>query len=152
MAVRSVLVPRPPEAVWSVLSDPRAYGRWVVGTHDSEPLTRDWPAEGSALRYAVRAGVRRVTGRTVVRRCEPGRQLELEAQMPRPGVGRLRISIDIRPWGDETLVIVDEHPLAGAAGRLHNPLSELALQIRHRHMLQRLTRVVEEAEHAGETA
>ncbi len=141
MAVRPILIRRPPEAVWAVLGNGHRYAEWVVGTHDSRPLDGDWPAVGSALRYVVRVGPWRLSGQTVVRVNEPGRRLELEAHSGR--LGTARIAIEIRPWGDDTLVIVDEHPLAGPGGRLHNRGSEALLQLRHRRMLRQLARVVE---------
>jgi uncharacterized protein YndB with AHSA1/START domain len=144
MAVRPVLIRRAPEAVWSVLADGRSYADWVVGTHASEPLDGDWPAVGSAIRYTVKFGRYRAHGRTVVREAEPARRLELEAQSR--VIGTARIGIALRPWGEEhTLVTVDEHPLTGPGGRLHNLASEALLQIRHRLMLRRFARVVESA-------
>ncbi|MGK5532978.1 SRPBCC family protein [Streptomyces sp. URMC 129] len=141
MAIRPVLIRRPPEAVWAVLRDGHRYADWVVGTHASEPLDGDWPAVGSAIKYTVKAGPWHAGGRTVVRAHEPGTRLELEAQS---GVlGSARISIEVRPWGEDTLVVVDEHPLTGPGGKLHNMASDALLQLRHRRMLRKLARVVE---------
>ncbi|MEO3749358.1 SRPBCC family protein [Streptomyces sp. B6B3] len=141
MAVRPVLIRRPPAAVWAVLADGDRYADWVVGTHDSRPLEGDWPSVGATLRYVVRVGPWRLGGETVVRVNEPGRRLELEAHSGR--LGTARIAIEIRPWGDDALVIVDEHPLRGPGGRMHNRSSEALLQLRHRRMLRQLARVVE---------
>ncbi|RBM16118.1 SRPBCC family protein [Streptomyces sp. PT12] len=142
MAVRPILIRRPPPAVWAVLCDGSRFADWVVGTHDSAPLDDDWPAVGSAIRYVVRLGPLRARGRTVVRFHEPGRRIELEAQSR--SAGTARIAIEVRPWGrDTTLVTVDEHPLTGVIRHLHNPLFEAVLQLRHRLMLRNLARVVE---------
>ncbi|WP_326595514.1 SRPBCC family protein [Streptomyces sp. NBC_01803] len=141
MAIRSVLIRRPPDAVWAVLRDGRRYADWVVGTHASEPLDDAWPAVGAAIEYTVKAGPRQLSGRTVVRAHEPGRRLELEAKSGL--LGTARIAIEVRPWGEETLVILDEHPLTGAGGKLHNMASDTLLQLRHRRMLRKLARVVE---------
>ncbi|WP_049573099.1 SRPBCC family protein [Streptomyces sp. SBT349] len=144
MAVRPVLIKRPPAAVWSVLSDGHRYADWVVGTHDSEPLDADWPAVGTAIRYTVKIGCKRLAGRTVVRYLDPVRRLELEAQSKL--VGTARIGIELEPWGEtSTLVTVDEHPLTGPGGRMHNTVSEALLQLRHRRMLRHLADVVEAA-------
>lgn len=51
--------------------------------------------------------------------------------------------MEVRPWGKDTLVILDEHPLRGAGGALHNGLLDAAQQIRHRAMLGRLARLCE---------
>ncbi|MEU8886005.1 MULTISPECIES: SRPBCC family protein [Streptomyces] len=141
MAVRHQLVRRPPHAVWAVLADPSSYGEWVAGPSESVPLDDTWPSQGSRLRYTIRLGPWSVEGVTTVRHQETGSELELEAAFA--PLGTARIFFQLRPWGEETLVVCDEHPLRGLGGTLHNPVSEAALQLRHRGMLARLARVVE---------
>ncbi|MEU1126074.1 SRPBCC family protein [Streptomyces sp. NPDC005899] len=143
MAVRHHLIDRPPSALWAVLEDEELYGQWVVGTSDSRPAEGRWPELGSSITYTVHLGPKELSGRTTVRRIERPGALELEADSGR--LGTARIAFDIRPWGeDRTLLIVDEHPLSGVGGILHNTLLDGVLQIRHRSMLARLARVVEE--------
>lgn len=142
MAVHHQLIRRPPDAVWAVLDDRDRYCDWVVGTADSEPGDGDWPEVGSNLRYTVRIGLWTLHGRTVVRRCERPRMLELEAESGK--LGTARIAIDVRPWGDDTLIIVDEHPLTGVQGTLHSAAFDAFLVVRHRRMLSRLAAVVED--------
>ncbi|GAA4967940.1 hypothetical protein GCM10023238_39840 [Streptomyces heliomycini] len=67
--------------------------------------------------------------------------LELEAKAG--PLGTARIAIEVRPWGDHCLVIVDEHPLKGAGGAVHNVAVEALIQIRHRTMLARLAKICE---------
>ncbi|MFC8705782.1 SRPBCC family protein [Streptomyces anulatus] len=141
MAARQHLIDRSPSAVWAVLEDERLYGEWVVGTSASRRENGDWPEMGSSIVYSVRLGPKEFTGRTVVRRIERPRTLELEAEAG--PLGSARIALDIRSWGDKTLVIVDEHPLRGLGGTLHNVLLDSMIQIRHRTMLARLARLVE---------
>lgn len=152
MAVHHQLVRRPPYAVWAVLADPACYGDWVVGPSESVPLDQTWPAVGSRLRYTVRLGPWSAYGVTTVRHQESGSELELEASFKK--LGTARIFLQLRPWGEEeTLVICDEHPLRGLGGTLHNAASEAILLLRHRGMLTRLARLVEqdyvEQDHAG---
>ncbi|MEU7115368.1 SRPBCC family protein [Streptomyces sp. NPDC046182] len=142
MAVRHQLVHRPPHAVWAVLADPTRYGEWVVGPSESTPLDQNWPEVGSRLRYTVRLGPWSTDGTTTVRHTVSGRELELEAAFT--GLGTARIFLQLRPWGEETLVVCDEHPLRGLGGTLHNSVTEAAVQLRHRGMLARLARVVEQ--------
>ncbi|WP_052864357.1 SRPBCC family protein [Streptomyces niger] len=142
MAVRHQLIARPPAAVWTVLEDCTRYGDWVVGPSDSDPLDDTWPDVGSTITYKLRLGALQMTGHTVVRRHEPPRWLELEAHCD--PLGSARIALDIRPWGrDETLVVLDEHPLRGFGGMAHNFVLDALLQVRHRNMLKRLAKVVE---------
>ncbi|MER7698020.1 MULTISPECIES: SRPBCC family protein [unclassified Streptomyces] len=148
MAARQHLIDRSPSAVWAVLEDERLYGKWVVGTSESHLEQGDWPELDSSITYCVRLGPKEFTGRTVVRRIERPRTLELEAEAG--PLGSARIALDIRPWGSRTLVIVDEHPLRGVGGTLHNVLLDSLIQIRHRTMLARLARLTERMTPAGE--
>ncbi|MCX5205551.1 SRPBCC family protein [Streptomyces sp. NBC_00237] len=143
MAVRHQLIRRPPHALWDVLCDPSRYHEWVVGTHASRPGEGDWPKPGSTLLYTVRFGPGEFEGTTVVRRHEPPYALELEAHSG--PLGTARIAFDIRPWGEHTLVVLDEHPLRGVGGALHNSAVDALLQLRHRRLLGRLARIVEES-------
>ncbi|MFD7031497.1 SRPBCC family protein [Streptomyces sp. NPDC059917] len=142
MAVRHQLIHRSPRTTWAVLADPELYGEWVVGPSASRPLDHDWPAPGSRLRYTIRLGPWSTEGTTTVRHQEALRELELEASFR--SLGTARIFLQLRPWGEETLVVCDEHPLRGLGGVLHNPVSEAALQLRHRGMLARLAKLVEQ--------
>ncbi|MEV6764046.1 SRPBCC family protein [Streptomyces sp. NPDC051105] len=143
MAVHHQLIRRSPQAVWGVLADPARYGEWVVGPSGSMPLDQAWPAVGSRLLYTMRLGPWSADGVTTVRHQEPGSELELEASF-KP-LGTARIFLQLRPWGEEeTLVICDEHPLRGLGGTLHNAATEALFLVRHRGMLARLARLVEQ--------
>ncbi|MGW5731865.1 MULTISPECIES: SRPBCC family protein [Streptomyces] len=144
MAVRHQLVRRPPHALWAVLEDESRFHEWVTGTHSTSPGEGDWPKTGSTLNYTVRIGPKEFEGFTVVRRHEPPRILELEAYSG--PLGTARIAFDIRPWGEHTLVILDEHPLRGVGGALHNSAFDALLQLRHRRLLAQLARVVEQSQ------
>ncbi|MFE0631206.1 SRPBCC family protein [Streptomyces sp. NPDC058864] len=149
MAVRHRLVRGALEEVWAVLADGRLYGDWVVGPSSSRHSAGDWPGVGSSIEYTVILGPVKLTGETIVRLCRPPRQLELEALSG--WLGSARIAFELRPWGHDTLVIVDEHPLRGPGGALHNAALDALLQVRHRSMLGRLARVVEtHGAHEGE--
>ncbi|CAM5261427.1 SRPBCC family protein [Streptomyces griseomycini] len=141
MAVRHRLIRTSPQTVWDVLSDGSRYAEWVVGTSSSEPVRGQWPRLDAAIRYEVRVGPLSLTNETVVRRCEPGANLELEAKAG--PLGTARIAIETRPWGDGCLVFVDEHPLRGMGGTVHNVAVEALIQIRHRTMLARLAKICE---------
>ncbi|MGW0537786.1 SRPBCC family protein [Streptomyces sp. NPDC003032] len=143
MAVRHQLVKRPPSKVWEVLEDGHRYADWVVGTHDSRPLDAQWPAVGSRIEYTVRLGPWRAAGHTVVRHLDRPDRIELEAYSGL--LGTARIAIAVRPWGAHTLVVVDEHPLQGPGGALHNAGVDALIQLRHRRMLNRLAEVVEQS-------
>ncbi|WP_338703328.1 SRPBCC family protein [Streptomyces sp. Q6] len=140
MAKRHRVIKVSPLVVWAVLADETRYAQWVVGTAESRPVDGpQWPRTGAALEYEVRLGPVRLRNETVVRYCEEGTVLELEAKAG--ALGTARICLALRPWGEHCLVTVDEHPLRGTAGTLHNVGVEVLIQIRHRAMLARLARV-----------
>ncbi|WP_420782898.1 SRPBCC family protein [Streptomyces sp. LPB2020-019-1HS] len=141
MAVRHRLIKASPETVWNVLADGTRYGEWVVGTSSTTPVRGQWPAVGATLEFQVRLGPVSLTDRTVVRRCVAGSVLELEAKAG--FLGTARIALELRSWGEHCLVLVDEHPLQGAGGLLHNAGVEALIQLRHRAMLARLARCCE---------
>lgn len=141
MAVRHRLVQATPQAVWDVLADGNLYADWVVGTSDSTPGAGQWPQVGATLTYEVRLGPLRLNNESVVRHKVDGSLLEIEAKAG--SLGTARISVELRPWGEQCLVIVDEHPLRGPGGLLHNAGAEALIQVRHRTMLARLARLCE---------
>jgi hypothetical protein len=127
--------------VWALLADGDRYAEWVVGTSSSRRTRGRWPQVDAAIAYEIRLGPVRLTNETVVRRCEEPDVLELEV---RAGVlGTARIAFELRPWGEHCLVLLDEHPLRGIGGLLHNAGVDALLQIRHRAMLGRLARLCE---------
>ncbi|MGH9107531.1 MAG: SRPBCC family protein [Acidimicrobiales bacterium] len=141
MAIRNVLVHAPPGAVWSVLADGHAYDQWVVGTRRVRSVEPGWPAPGTSIHFTAGVGPVRIEDRTTSRICEEGRHLELEAHGA--AFGSARVAIHILPWGDDSVVVLDEHPLRGSRILYENPLVELALTLRSRRMLGQLAAVVE---------
>ncbi|MET7851194.1 SRPBCC family protein [Streptomyces avermitilis] len=150
MAVRHRVIKRSPREVWAVLADGTRYGDWVVGTSASYPVRGEWPQVHAAIGYEIRIGFLTLTNETVVRACVDGRELELEAQAG--PLGSARIAIEVRPWGEHSLVIIDEHPLKGVGGTLHNVGVEAVIQLRHRSMLGRLAQVCEKERQGTEEA
>ncbi|MFF4274263.1 SRPBCC family protein [Streptomyces sp. NPDC001536] len=149
MAVRHRLIKKSPDEVWKILSDVEQYGDWVVGTSRAELDEGLWPELGAVLRYELKIGPLTLHNQTVVRRSEPPTVLELEANSG--PLGTARIAMELRPWGEQTLIILDEHPLRGAGGALHNSLLDAAQHVRSRAMLARLARLCEEDEGLSRT-
>ncbi|MFE9466815.1 SRPBCC family protein [Streptomyces virginiae] len=143
MAIRHRLIHAAPHEVWAVLADGSRYSDWVVGTSDSRVAHGLWPELGAALEYTVSLGPWTASGTTVVRRVSAPDELELEVDSG--PVGTARVAIEVRSWGSESLVIVDEHPLRGVGGALHNAALDALIQLRHRSMLKRLANVVQES-------
>ncbi|MFD4587574.1 hypothetical protein ACFWOY_18710 [Streptomyces sp. NPDC058423] len=57
--------------------------------------------------------------------------MELEARSSR--LGTARVSIGLRTWGEQTPVIVDEHPLRGFGGTVHLAPLGVFIPLRHRN-------------------
>ncbi|MEU6864264.1 SRPBCC family protein [Streptomyces sp. NPDC046876] len=147
MAVQHRLVRCRPDRVWEVLADGSRYASWVVGTHDAREEDGRWPQEGAGLRYRIKLGPFAYDGRTVVRIHRPPQRLELEAMAG--GHASARIAIEVLPWGAETLVVLDEHPLRGRGCSVHHAAVDAVAQLRHRSMLARLARVCEDGDGGG---
>lgn len=137
-----MLVNGTPDEVWEVLADGWSYAQWVPETTEIRDVDASWPEVGSSLHFRVARGPLQVQSRTTVRVLEPPRHIELEAHAP--PVGSARVAIDIVPWADDAVVILDEHPLRGPGARLHNGLVELGLHLRTRKMLADLARTVQQ--------
>ena len=136
----NVLVPRSPEQVWSVLADGWSYADWVVGTQEIHAVDPEWPGEGAEIHYSVGLGPLRPEDTTTVRIHQPHHQLQLEARAGR--MGSARISIEVLPWAEHTVVVIDEHPLTGPGERWHNIALEGLLRLRNKRMLRNLCAVV----------
>jgi hypothetical protein len=142
VAKRQQLITCPPDQVWKILADGTSYAQWVVGTQHILHVDATWPAVGAHLRFRVGLGPLNFEDSCVVRICEPERRLELEARAE--PFGTARIAIELIPWAQHTLVLLDEHPLLGPGARLQGPPSELLLHLRNRRMLGNLARTAVE--------
>lgn len=135
------LIECPPRTVWEMLADGYRYAEWVSGAQRITYVEPEWLRAGAHLR--VRVGVGRVSleDTCTVRISEPVRRLELEAQAS--PFGAARIAVRLIPWGADTLVVFDWHPLRGPGGRMHGLPIEWAVNLRNRAMLVKLARAAE---------
>lgn len=138
--MRNVLVAATQDDVWEVLADGHSYAEWVVGTREVSSVDPEWPQEGARLSYMAGIGPFKLQDQSIVRLCDPPARLELEARLR---VLAARVSIEVKPWGHDALVIVDEHSLRGSSLLLENPIVEFLLSLRNRRMLRHLAVVVE---------
>ena len=53
MAHNEIDMDVPAEKVFAVLSDPRSFARWVVGSREIRRADPDWPAVGTAFDHKV---------------------------------------------------------------------------------------------------
>ncbi|CAM5290875.1 hypothetical protein GCM10010261_38370 [Streptomyces pilosus] len=135
---RRLILSSPPE-VWALLSDGHRYQEWVTGTRRILTADPHWPAVGARLRVRVGLGPLTVDDTCVVRICEPGRRLELEAKAD--PFGAARIAMKLVPWGEHTLFLLDWHPLRGPGTRMHGLPVDYAVSVRNGMMLTKLARI-----------
>jgi uncharacterized protein YndB with AHSA1/START domain len=141
VARNSISVAASPERVFEVLSDPFAYGDWVVGTRAILGVDGPWPEAGASLRYELGLGPLRMRDRTFAIAVQAPHRLELLAKAgPFPDV---TITFEVRAAEAGAHVTLQEHAanpwLRAAAG----PLGDLAILLRNRVALHRLKRLSE---------
>ncbi|GGT57296.1 hypothetical protein GCM10010207_66400 [Streptomyces atratus] len=135
-----------PSEVWGLLSDGHRYGEWVTGTQQVLAADPHWPEVGSRLKVRVGAGPLTLDDTCVVRICEPQHRLELEAKAD--PFGAARIAMNLIPWGENTLFVLDWHPLRGPGTRMHGLPVDYIVAVRNGMMLTKLARIATR-EHGG---
>lgn len=141
MARNRRMVRAPVGAVFAVLSDPRAYDSFVVGTKRIRRFDPRWPALDSAFHHTLGVGPLVLRDLTrVTEMSEPGR-LVLRAQMRPFAVNRVAFSL--RPQDGGTEIEVEEHAIEGPAAAVWNPVLDAVLWMRNQAMLRRLGKVAE---------
>jgi uncharacterized protein YndB with AHSA1/START domain len=141
MAHTERLIRASPSAVFEVLSDPRAYAYWVIGSREIRDADPDWPRPGSRFGHTVNMGPLRVRDHTKVEELEPDRRLQLKAKA-RP-FGTARINIELAPVGDGTRVTIVEQAADAPSAFLFQPLTHLLVQRRNLRSLDRLAELAE---------
>ena len=139
MARNRRLILSPPSEVWSLLADARRYGEWVTGTQQVLGADPHWPDVGARLHFRVGLGPLTLEDICVVRVCEPGRRLELEARAE--PLGAARIAMNLVPWGEATLFLLEWHPLRGPGTRMHGLPVDYVVAVRNGMMLTKLARI-----------
>lgn len=139
MARSRRLILSAPGDVWALLADGRRYGEWVTGTRAVLAVDPRWPQVGARLRVRVGAGPLTLDDSCVVRICEPGRRLELEARAD--PFGAARIAMRLLPWGEHTLFTLDWHPLRGPGTRMHGLPVDYLVAVRNGMMLTKFARI-----------
>src|SRR5438309_5851820 len=90
----------PPDRVFAVLSNPRSFARWVVGSKFVRSADPDWPAVGTVFDHTVGFGPIVLSDHSEVVECEPPHLL--------------RLLVKARPFS-RAYVTLRMHPLAGGA-------------------------------------
>lgn len=141
MARNEHLIHAPPETVFGVLSDPRSYAYWVVGSEEIRDADVTWPAPGSRFLHTVKIGPVRVKDHSVVEDVQPGRFLQLKVK-GRP-LGTARVTLELEPIDGGTRVTMIEDPADTASALMSNPLTHLLMRGRNARSLNRLADLAE---------
>ena len=141
MARNEIMVAAPPEAVFDVLSDPRCYGEWVVGSSDIRAADPEWPAAGAAFDHKVGLGPLKTADSTEVLASRPPRYLQLLAHArPLPAA---RITIELAAHDGGTRVTILEDVDDPVLRKVLWPLVQPATWVRNQESLRRLRDLAE---------
>ncbi|HWI22235.1 MAG TPA: SRPBCC family protein [Baekduia sp.] len=138
MALTEIDVDVSPERCFEVLSDPRSYAYWVVGSREVRAADANWPAPGSRFHHTVEPGVE---DHTVVEEVEPNRRLRLRARF-RP-LGTAFVTLTMQPRGGGCRLRLEEEPADRLSRLMFNPLADRLLHHRNVAAIERLKRLVE---------
>ena len=142
MSRNRTFVQASPDTVFAVLSDPRKYAYFVVGTRKVRRFDPGYPEQGAAFHHTLGVGPVVLRDLTRVEEVSEEQHLVLRAQMNVLGVNRVAFSLSDGAGGTE--VEVEEHPIEGFVARSWNPLFEALLSLRNQEMLRRLRKAAEE--------
>ena len=147
MARNSIHIEVPPADVWPVLEDPYAYPKWVVGTDRTLEADDEFPLPGSRFRVHLGIGLKDYT---TSRELDPGKRIVLDAGSGY--FGPARVTIELRPSGKGTDVVMVEDPAGKVAPMRYLPPVQLALRLRNKRSM-RLFRnlVLQRARSAADT-
>jgi uncharacterized protein YndB with AHSA1/START domain len=138
MAVVDTHVDAPPERCFEVLSDPRSYAYWVVGSREIRGADPDWPARGSKFHHTFEGGIQ---DHTVVEEVEPNRRLRMRAKA-RP-FGTAFVTVTMRPEDRGSRVVLEEEPADRLTRLFFNPLLDRLLHTRNEDSVSRLKELAE---------
>ena len=145
MATNELDIAVPPEAVFGVLSDPRSYEHWVVGSRAVHAADPDWPAQGAVFEHTQGFGplplLRDTT--TVLAVTRPA-FLQMRVQARPLTVAHVTLRLTARDGG--THVRMEEVPADLRSKIVMNPLMQPLLHLRNAESLRRLKRLAEGTE------
>lgn len=130
-----------PDDVFEVLCDGWLYPSWVVGASRMREVDDAWPAVGSELHHSVGVWPLLIDDKTVVEQFVSGRTIVMRARgWP---IGEARVTIDVKPRGDECVVRIQEEAIAGPGRFVPAPLADIPLHWRNDETLHRLAYLAE---------
>jgi uncharacterized protein YndB with AHSA1/START domain len=131
-----------PGAVFSVLSDPAAYGDWVVGSRRIRDADPDFPAVGSKFHHQVGVPPFLLNDHTEVLENEAPTRLVLRAKTRPLATARVELRLSAEGAGTHLVMLegAGDLPSRLFLNRLTDPL----VHLRNTESLRRLTRICEQ--------
>ena len=142
MARNETHIAAAPDAVFSVLSDPAAYGDWVVGSRRIRDADADFPAVGSKFHHQVGVPPFLLNDHTEVLENEAPTRLVLRAKT-RP-LATARVELHLTAEGAGTHVVMLEGAGDLPSKLLLNRLTDPLIHARNTESLRRLSRICEQ--------
>jgi uncharacterized protein YndB with AHSA1/START domain len=131
----------PAESVFAVLSDPRSFARWVVGSREIRRADLDWPAVGTAFDHKVGIWPIMLSDHSEILETTPPHLLKLLVKA-KP-FSKAYVTLTLRPGAHGTRVEMDEVAADARSMLLFNPLTNPLIRIRNRESLRRLKALAE---------
>jgi uncharacterized protein YndB with AHSA1/START domain len=144
MAHNEIHIDVEPDRVFAVLSDPRSFARWVVGSREVRRADADWPAVGSIFDHTIGIWPITLSDHSEVVECEAPRLLKLLVKA-RP-FSRAYVTLLLEPVGSGTQVSMDELAADARSRVIFNPLTDPLVRLRNRVSLRRLKALSEGSE------
>ena len=148
MALNETHIDAPPERVFAVLADWRAYGHWVVGSKYIRGVDPGFPAAGTQFYPVVGIGPIEVPGTTKVLEVDPPHLLVLHAKAPPIGTAINELRLEPAPNG-ATHVQFREDPGDRLSAFVFTPLTHLLVRGRNVESLRRLKELAEDRPDVG---
>ena len=147
MALNDIHIDAPPERVFAVLADWRAYGHWVVGAKHVRGVDPGFPAAGTQFYPVVGVGPITIPGATKVLEVDPPHRIVLHAKAPPLGTAINELTLEAE--GDGTRVRFREDPGDRLSAFIFTPLTHLLLRGRNVESLRRLKELAEDRPDVG---
>jgi uncharacterized protein YndB with AHSA1/START domain len=144
MARNETLIRARPADVFAVLTDPDAYGYWVVGSKEIRGVDKRWPRRGSRFHHTIGAGPVTLQDNSKVIDIKQDKRLVLEARFRPIGTAIIDLRLKPKSRGKATKVTMIEKAGRGPMRRVWNPAVEIGMRVRNRFALRRLKRLAEE--------
>ncbi|MCR2764398.1 SRPBCC family protein [Microbacterium sp. zg.B48] len=130
-----------PEDVFEVLGDGWLFPSWVVGASRMREVDPSWPRAGSRLHHSFGVWPVLINDATLVEEYRPPHRMVMRARgWP---IGEARVTLDVKPRGDSTVVRIQEEAVAGPGRFVPAPLLDLGLHWRNAETLHRLAYLAE---------